>query len=106
MTPRDALYVVLIVLPVVDLFASVVLWRAVRDSGGWRRAPGSLKDRATAATLIWLAASLVATIALLGLVHIEAPRVVLLTLLTLAVLIPSMTSVLWVIRWWTGGFGR
>lgn len=103
MSPREWLYVVLIAIPVVDLVAAVLLWHFVRQAGGWRRSPGSLKDRAVAASLIFVAASLVAVLAFFALIHVRLP--VTLAIIAAAVILPSLTSVAWVVRWLTGGFG-
>ena len=103
MSNLDALRLVLIVLPAIDLLAAVILWRAVRRADN--DAPDALVDRAMAATVIWVAASIVAIAALAGLLRIGVPPDTLLAVVALGVMLPSLTSLLWVWRYWRGGFG-
>jgi len=94
----------LLMLPVIDLFAAYTLWKLVQRSGGAYNAPRALVDRATAATITWLAASLVGTLVVLQHLGRLPNGSDLVYLLVVAVTLPSMASVIWVWRWWTGRF--
>lgn len=95
----------LVVLPAIDVPAAWLLWRGVRQrvrTRGW--APRALRERAWAATGIAVASILIAIIGGAVALRITLPSPFGVLLLFVAILLPSLTSAGWLIRYFRDGF--
>ena len=108
MSSGDIVRVILVIVPLVDLAAMLVLWGAVRGAGGWRVSPAWLRHGLFTSCVIWLGSSLLATVALLGLLHVSIDPEMQLWLVVIALVLPSLANAALLWRYWHGfdGAGR
>lgn len=103
----DLLTVAILVMPVIDWLAVVLLWRSYRRAQvvlGYP--PTTLKERGQAATVIAIATTFTAFLAVNRMLHGPLPVELTVLILVFVVLLPSLANLLWLVRALRGDFDR
>lgn len=87
--------------PFIDVTAAYLLWREVRRTAG---APRGLVERAWVATAIAAASLLIAVLGASVLAKLVLPPFAGLAILLIAIGLPSVASLGWLVRYFRGGF--